>query len=186
MRIFKVGILAVLLVLAGCAGMMPKPKFDPNDPTNSVIFGYVDTTDLPSDFSTAIIRGQGGEDDYVSASVKDGIFWHPAVRLGERKIVELTGTYYRTLGRDTHHYYKLGAKSITVNIKTPGVYFAGAYKYVKLDDESKFELRPIKSGAPSEKEMLKTILRELEISNRRMFDFPRQVDMIKKRIAALP
>lgn len=85
-------LLLVLAVSLGGCILLPKPKFDPNDPNSSIVYGYFDTRQMTSQFEWAKIQGNGGKNDYVTAdATKEGVFYHIAVRPGQRYITVFGG-----------------------------------------------------------------------------------------------
>ena len=184
LRIARFIVLVMTLSLASCM-LLPKLKFDPNDVKASIIFGYIDTKNMPSEFGSARIQGLAGEDDYVTASTYNGAFWHLVVSPGFRKIRSFSGfSGYNAFGQgDEANIYTFPKNNnpLTINIKKPGVYFMGSYKFID-HKKDQFDIKPIK--APSEKTVLKMILAGLKRDGSERY-YPRQIKMIKKRIAKL-
>lgn len=183
LRITNIFLLILAFSISGCA--MLKPKFDPNDLNSSVVFGYIDTKDMPSEFGGAVIQGLGGGDDYVTASTYKGAFWHVAVRPGYRQVRSFSGFSSRNIfgqgdAGNTYRFDEKDRKSMAIKIKKPGVHFFGSYKFNIHKD--KFNVRRVKS--PSEKTVLKMVLKGLIKESGNKF-YQRQIRMIKKRIAKL-
>ena len=184
LRVTNLILLITMLSLAGCV-LLPKPKFDPNDKTASVVYGYIDIKNMPSELDAVKIQGLGGDDDYVAATVKNGVFYHIAVRPGFRQASQLSGFSSRNIfgHGDKGNVYTLGMKnknSTAITIKTAGVHFMGSHKYIPQKD--KFNLRRIKG--PSKKTILKIVLKSMKEDGSDTF-YPRQMKMIKKRITQL-
>ena len=176
-------VLILALSISGCD--LLKPKFDANEKTASVVYGYLDAKDMPSEFGNLKIQGLGGDDDFVGATVKDGVFYHIAVRPGFRQASQLTGWASRNFfgHGDKSNVYTLGMKnknSTAMTIKSAGVHFMGSHKYIA--HKGKFSLRRIKG--PSKKWILKRVLKSLKEGGGDQF-YPRQYQMIKKRLAKL-
>lgn len=179
-------LILLMLSLVGCS-LLPKPKFDTNDLTSSVIFGYIDIKDMPSEFEWAKIRGLEDDDDYVTASTKNGAFWHIAVKPGYRQISAFGGgNITGMLAQNKASVYNFEPKERNdtgITISSPGVHFMGSHKFIHQKDKDQFDLLRVKN--PSEKTVLKMVLKNME-ENGHSKMYARQANMIKKRIAVLP
>lgn len=185
MKIIKIILLTFILGLSGCQGLLPKPKFDANDPNSSVVFGYIGMKNMPSEFGWVKIQGLGGEDDYVTASTYKGAFWHVAVRPGHRYIPTFGGFSSRGIFghgdvANLYNFDKKDRKSMSIKIRKPGVHFMGSYKFSMHKD--KFNTEKVRS--PSEKAVLKKVLIGLKKESGERF-YKRQIKMIEKRLARL-
>lgn len=184
-RVTNFILLILILNITGCV-LLPKPKFDPNDLNSSVVFGYIDTKNMPSEFGGAKIQGLGGEDDYVTASTYKGAFWHIAVRPGYRQVRSFSGFSSRNIfgHGDAGNIYSFGekdSKSMAIKIKKPGIHFFGSYKFIMHKDD-KFNVRRI--NRPLEKTVLKLVLKGLIKESGDRF-YQRQIKMIKQRLREL-
>lgn len=184
-KTIKIISLTLVLSLTGCKGLLPKPKFDANDPNSSVVFGYIGIKNMPSEFGWVKIKGLGGEDDYVTASTYKGAFWHVAVRPGHRYVPSFGGfSGHNIFGQgdeaNVYNFNKNDRKSLAIKIKKPGVHFMGSYRFSMSKD--KFITQRIKS--PSEKKVLKMVLAGLKKESGERF-YMRQIKMIEKRLAKL-
>jgi len=158
----KVGILllaAVVTMLAGCGG--GGHGRDINDPSNSLVFGYVDMGDAPTKVSGAHIMqvAPPTEKPYWGADVREGMFYTYSLPPGSYRLSSLHGSsllrgeYQYDLGRQ-------GGGSTTVRIEKPGIYFLGAYKYKSVKtgmfEQGKFGFERVSN--PSEAELLQKLL----------------------------
>lgn len=179
-------LLTLMLSIVGCSALLPKPKFDLNDVNSSVVFGYIDTKDMPSEFEWAKIRGMEDDNDYVTASTKNGAFWHIAVKPGFRQISAFGGWnssgMFAQSEASVYNFEPKEKNGTGINIKAPGVHFMGSHKFINHKDKDQFDLLRVKN--PSEKTVLKMVLKALQDGGGEKY-YSRQVSMIKKRIAEL-
>lgn len=175
--------LSALFFLAACAISDP---VDPNDPTRSVVFGYIDMDDAPSSVEWVFIMDyDSDEEEGYRVPAVDGIFYHVGIAPGPHQ-VDSFGRF-TTWWSNTSYTYEFGASGrneTAVRIKKPGVYFMGAYKYVDvatgLFEQGKFEMKRIKR--PSEREILAKVLERMEADNS---EYTRQIGMVRRRLAQL-
>src|SRR4051794_33210086 len=86
---------ALALALAGCASTK---TVDVNDQTVSLIFGYFDMKDAPSDLEWVSLKQyvamgeKPKEASYYSLAAKDGLFFHIGVEPGSYQVDRFGGT----------------------------------------------------------------------------------------------
>jgi hypothetical protein len=174
----KVGILllvAVLATLAGCGG--GGHGRDINDPSNSLVFGYVDMAEAPTKVSGVHIMqvAPPTEKPYWGADVRDGMFYTYYLPPGSYRLSSLHGSHFLR-GEYQYNFPRQGGGTTTARIDKPGIYFLGAYKYKAV--KSKFDIEPVSS--PSEAELLQKLLdSDAEVKNSVW------ADKIRQRIARL-
>jgi hypothetical protein len=145
--------------LAGCAG--GGHGRDINDPTNSLVFGYVDMADAPTKVSGAHIMQVEPQTDkpYWGTDVRDGMFYTYYLPPGSYKLATLHGSSFLR-GDYRYSFPRQGGGNTAVRIDKPGIYFLGAYKYknVKtgLFEQGKFDIERV--SKPSEAELLQRLL----------------------------
>jgi hypothetical protein len=179
-------ILGAALVAAGC-GSTPTPV-DPKDDSRSIVFGYFDMTDAPSGVEWVSLKQYGGDKPaWYDLAVKDGLFFHVAIAPGSYQ-VEKFGKNPGFLS-NTKYVYNFGTRGrneTATRVDKPGLYFLGAYKYVKHQtgwfEQGKFEMQPV--NTPSEKELLTRLVKVLE-SDKELQGYSRQLALAKRRLAQL-
>jgi len=158
-RVAMAFLLAALAALAGCAG--GGHGRDINDPTNSLVFGYVDMSDAPTKVSGAQIMQVAPPTDrpYWGTDVRDGLFYTYYLPPGSYKLSTLHGSSFLR-GEYQYNFPRQGGGNTTVRIEKPGIYFLGAYKYKTVKtgffEGAKFGIEPVAS--PTEAELLQRIL----------------------------
>lgn len=175
--------LSAFLLLAACATSDP---VDPNDPTRSVVFGYIDMEEAPSSVEWVFIMDYNSDgDEGYRVAAEDGIFYHVGIAPGPHQ-VDSFGRY-TTWWSNTSYTYEFGAdgrNETAVRIDRPGVYFMGAYKYIDVAtgwfEQGKFEMKRIKR--PTEREILTKVLERMESDNP---EYVRQIGMVRRRLAQL-
>ena len=147
-------------LLAGCASS--GPQRDINDPTNSLVFGYIDMSDAPTGVSSAwIIQVTPPSDTpYWGLGVNKGLFYNSYLPPGSYQLSKLGGSGFFA-GQHEYSFPRQGNHT-ALRITKPGIYFLGSYKYkkVKTGIFSQEQFRIEKMKKPSEAELLKRILEE--------------------------
>ena len=135
---------------------------DINDPTNSLVFGYVDMSEAPTKLETATVMQVAPPTDkpYWRTAARDGVFFYARLPAGSYKLTTLYGSHFF---KGEYEYGFPRQDSVgAVRIDEPGIYFLGAYKYQPeksgLFEPGKFSMEPIES--PTAQELLKRILDE--------------------------
>lgn len=158
-RIWLVLVLTLGL-LAGCAS--DGPKRDINDPTNSLVFGYIDMDDAPTKVSYAWMVQVAPPSDapYWGLGVSKGLFYNSYLPPGSYQLSKLGGSGFFA-GQHEYSFPRQGNKT-GLRISKPGIYFLGSYKYKKVKtgffSQAKFAIEKI--NKPTEAELLKRILDE--------------------------
>lgn len=161
-RILPISLLAggIALGLSACGTSGPKRSID--DPTNSLVFGYIDMDDAPTKISNATLEQLAPPSDtpYWPMGVLDGIFVNPYLPQGSYQLSQLGGSGFFA-GEHLYSFPRQGNET-TVKIARPGIYFLGSYKYREQKsgffEAGKFSIDRVKS--PTEKQLLTRILEE--------------------------
>lgn len=176
-----------LLILSGCAS---KGSVDPNNKKLSVVFGYFDMKDAPSwgGIDWVSLKQYKPKVSYYDIGVTDGMFWHVGVANGSYQVDQFgRNTRFYSNTRYTYNFGGQGRNETSIIIKRPGVYFLGSYKYKEIESGSFFKpdnFDMIKSPKPTEKELLKKILKLLtEDSDYKKYKYQRQ--RVMKRLKQL-
>ena len=154
-------LLAALALLTGCAG--GGHGRDINDPTNSLVFGFVDMSDAPTKVSGAQIMQVAPPTDkpYWGTDVREGLFYTYYLPPGSYKLATLHGSSFMR-GEYQYNFPRQGGGDTAVRIDKPGIYFLGAYKYQKVKtgmfEQAKFGIERVQS--PSEAELLQRLLEQ--------------------------
>lgn len=149
--------LFALVLAAGCAS---GPTRDINDPTNSLVFGYIDMADAPTKVSYAWIQQVAPPTDapYWQMGVQDGVFYSSYLPAGSYQLSAVGGSSFMR-GEYRYNFGRQGNET-QLRITKPGIYFLGSFKYraVKtgIFQAGKFAIE--KTKQPSEAELLKKLL----------------------------
>ena len=158
-RIAIVIFAASLAVLAGCRG--GGHGRDINDPSNSLVFGFVDMSEAPTKVTGAQIMQVAPPTDkpYWGTDVRDGLFYTYYLPPGSYRLATLHGSSFLR-GEHQYTFPRQGGGDTTARIEKPGIYFLGAYKYQRVKtgmfEQSKFAIERVSS--PSEAELLQRLL----------------------------
>ncbi len=158
-RVGMLLLVAALAALTGCAG--GGHGRDINDPSNSLVFGFVDMSDAPTKVSGAQIMqvAPPTEKPYWGTDVKDGLFYTYYLPPGSYRLATLHGSSFLR-GEHRYNMGRQGGGDTTVRIEKPGIYFLGAYKYKTVKagmfEQAKFGIERVPS--PSEAELLQKML----------------------------
>ncbi|HKU47841.1 MAG TPA: hypothetical protein VJQ58_13215 [Burkholderiales bacterium] len=170
-----------LALLNGCAG--GGHGRDINDPSNSLVFGYVDMAEAPTKVSGAQIMQVAPPTDkpYWGTDVKEGLFYTYYLPPGSYKLATLHGSSFWR-GEYQYNFPRQGKDDTSVRIDKPGIYFLGAYKYQKVNtgffEQAKFDIQKVKS--PGEAELLERLLEQDPELKKSVW-----ADKIRQRIARL-
>jgi len=168
------------IALAGCAGSEPGRSID--DPTNSLVFGYVDMDEAPTKVSGVRVRQVAPPTDkpFWGMEVREGMFYNSYLPPGSFTLADLYGSSWWR-GNYQYNFPRQGGEA-AVRIDKPGIYFLGSYKYktVKtgLMEVSKFDIERV--DTPTEAQLLQRMLdsdTELQKST--------WADRIRQRLARL-
>ncbi len=174
------------LILGGCAGT----PVDPKDESVSMVFGYFDMADAPSNLEWASLKRYGDKDPrWYDMAARQGLVFHIGIAPGSYQVEKfggMGGIPLLTRKPYEYHFGTRGRNETAVRITKPGIYFLGAYKYVDhaggLFKADKFEMKAL--GAPSEKELLQRLIALLE-SDSELKMYRRQIALAKQRLAEL-
>jgi len=183
-------IVVMASVLAGCAS---SPPVDTKDTTVSVVFGYFDMQDAPSNLEWVSLRKYDSakkDGEWYRLAVREGLYFHVGIAAGSYQVSKFGGTGGIPLLTRRQFEYDFGSKgrnTTAVRIRTAGIYFLGSHKYINhagkgLFDPDRFEMEAIK--APTEKELLQRLLKELETDNA-LSGYSRQRELARLRLAEL-
>ena len=156
----RIWLVLSMLVLAACAS--GGHERDINDPTNSLVFGYVDMDDAPTGMSYATVQqvAPPTEEPYWRLSVRKGLFYSVYLPPGSYQLSRFGGSGFWA-GEHAYNFPRQGNQT-ALRIEKPGIYFLGSYKY-KTEKSGMFEVGKFsmqKVGKPTEAELLKRILDE--------------------------
>jgi hypothetical protein len=152
--------LVVLALLAGCGSS--GPKRDINDPTNSLVFGYIDMSDAPTGVSYATLMQVAPPTNapYWGLGVSKGLFYNSYLPPGSYQLSRFGGSGFLA-GEHRYDFPRQGNQT-ALRIATPGIYYLGSFKYKKVRtgvfEQGKFTIE--KTDKPTEAELLKRILDE--------------------------
>lgn len=172
------------LILGGCAGT----PIDPKDESVSLVFGYFDMADAPSELEWASLKRYGEkESGWYTMDARDGLVFHIGIGSGSYQVEKFGGDGgILSRGRYEYNFGTRGRNETAIRIQKAGIYFIGAYKYLDrpggLFKADKFHMKPIKE--PSEKELLQRLIAVLE-SDSDYKIYTRQIALAKKRLAEL-
>ena len=180
-RVGMLLLVAALAALTGCAG--GGHGRDINDPTNSLVFGFVDMSDAPTKVSGAQIMQVAPPTDkpYWGTDVREGMFYTYYLPPGSYKLATLHGSSFLG-GEYRYNFPRQGGGDTAVRIDKPGIYFLGAYKYQKVRsgmfEQAKFGIE--RAPSPSEAELLQRLLEQDPELKKSLW-----ADKIRQRIARL-
>jgi hypothetical protein len=158
MRTVVITLAIAVSLLAGCAG--GGHGRDINDPSNSLVFGYVDMADAPTKISGAQIMQVAPPTDkpYWGTDVREGMFYTYYLPPGSYKLATLQGSSF--LRGDYRYTFPRQGGEQGVRIDKPGIYFLGSYRYQNVRtgmfEQAKFDIERVKS--PTEAELLQRLL----------------------------
>lgn len=149
--------LAATLLLAGCA---TTPGRDINDPTSSLVFGFIDMKDAPTSLDWVSLKqvGSPADEGYWGLETDDGMLFNQYLPVGSYQMSEFGGSGF--LAGDVRYQFPAYGKNETaIRIAKPGVYFIGSYKYQKVKtgffEAGKFDIERV--GTPTERELLERL-----------------------------
>lgn len=123
------------LLLTGCAFSGGGRSID--DPTNSLVFGFIDMDDAPTDVSYAKLQqvAPKTESGFWTMSAEDGILYNQYLPPGSFQMSRFGGHSF-WWGEHVYDFPTYGRNETAIQIEQPGIYFVGAYAY--RDAESGF------------------------------------------------
>ena len=159
-RFWIVPALIALGLIAACGGGGHGRSVD--DPSNSLVFGYIDMGDAPTKVSGASIMQVAPPTDkpYWGMDVRNGLLYSYYLPPGSYQLASISGSsFWRG---DYRYSFPRQGNEQAVRISKPGIYFLGSYKYkgVKTGffEGGKFDIERVKT--PTEAELLRRILEE--------------------------
>lgn len=195
-RLFLVFALFVLATVPGHANKGTPIRI--GDPNHSLVFGYIDMSDAPTKVQGAWMQQLSPPTDapYWSMGIEKGLFYNTFIPPGTYQLSKFAGSGFMAGGHE-YHFPRQGRNQTAVIIDEPGIYFIGAFKYVKakkggMFKRAKFSIEPI--SAPDEAELLRRILEdEMKIQKSKDYKGPKKVkiadtawaDVIRARLEKL-
>ena len=150
-----------LALLAGCAA--PPELIKPDNHQVSLVFGYFDLRDAPTKLDDVSLKKYDSKPLYFDCGVTEGLFWHIGLASGSYQVETFSGRGGWFTNPHRYDFGTRGRNDTAVRIKTPGIYFLGAYRYVPIKhgmfEQDEFQMQPIDS--PSEKELLQRLVAHL-------------------------
>jgi hypothetical protein len=148
--------------LAGCASNEPGRSID--DPTNSLVFGYVDMADAPTSVDVVRLRqvAPPPPDDraFWRMGVRDGMFYNSYLPSGSYILASLYGSSWWRGEYQYNFPRQQGGGDTAVRADKPGIYFLGSFKYKSVKtgflEAAKFDIERVNS--PTEAELLQRML----------------------------
>lgn len=154
--------LVALLALTACGSKSIGPERDINDPTNSLAFAYVDMSDAPTKIDGASLKPQGQEGYWHMNVANDGqLLTQPYLPPGAYQLATLQGSGFFA-GNNVYRFPTYGRNDTAIRIQKPGIFFMGAYRYVKVKtgffEGGKFAIERV--NTPTELELLQRVEKE--------------------------
>ena len=159
-RFWIVPALIALWLLAACSSGGHGRSVD--DPSNSLVFGFIDMADAPTKINGASIMQVAPPTDkpYWGMDVRDGLLYTYYLPQGSYQLASISGSSFWR-GDYRYNFPRQGNEQ-AVRISRPGIYFLGSYKYkgVKTGffEGGKFDIERV--STPTEAELLRRILEE--------------------------
>lgn len=159
-RTFLIICLGMMGLLAGCGTTASGPLRDINDPTNSLVLGYIDMEDAPTKAKTATFLQVAPPSDapYWVTSVDEGLFYHVFLPPGSYQLTKVYGSGFFA-GENEYSFPRQGNET-SLRISKPGIYFIGSFKYKQVKtgffEGRKFMIERV--SKPTEAELLKRVL----------------------------
>ncbi len=175
----SMGFIAVIaaIILSGCGAHMHNPR----ESTASLVYGYIDMDDAPSDADWVTIRQYKPKpkDDkpYLSAKGVHGMFWFDQLVPGSYQLVAFGGSSCWKNAAYDYNMQDFSKNETALVFAKPGLYFMGSYKFKKAGTFWKPAFEIDRTDSPAEKEVLQ---RMLPYSTDTQWE-----KMIKKRIERL-
>ena len=177
-------LLCWLALLAGCATQPDWIK--PDDHQVSLVFGYFDLHDAPTKLDDVSLKKYDGSPLYFDCGVKDGLFWHIGLPLGSYQVETFSGSGGLFTNPHRYDYGTRGRNETAVRIRTPDIYFLGAYRFVPVKhgmfEQDEFQMQSI--DTPSEKELLQRLIALLS-SDPHFQVYQWQIDLARRRLKEL-
>jgi hypothetical protein len=163
-RLLRLCLLALAVFLSACGSGNIGPERDANDPTNSLVFAYVDMDEAPTKVHGASLKPQGQEGYWQMGVIdhKDGqLLIQSYLPSGSYQLASLRGSGFFA-GNNVYQFPTYGSNETAVRIQKPGIYFMGAYRYHKVKtgffEGGKFDFERV--NTPTELELLQRLQQE--------------------------
>lgn len=162
-KTYRVLTIFILFLVVGCAHMR-----NPEEPKMSLVYGYIDMREAPSDADEIIIRQYqnkpADEDPYQTAEAVSGMFWFDQLMPGSYQLIGFSGETAWLRPRSwfaskyEYHMPEREQNDSLIKLITPGIYFMGSFYYKNTGSffNPQFDIQKV--DAPTEKELLKQLL----------------------------
>jgi hypothetical protein len=151
---------SAMTLLAGCASDNIGPERNINDPTNSLVFAYIDMGDAPTKVEDASLKPQG-EEGYWHLSIDDGLMYQQYLPPGSYQLASLSGSSFLH-GEVEYTFPAYGRNEASTVIRKPGVYFLGSFRYQEVKtgmfEAGKFDIE--RTDSPTELDLLNRLLKQ--------------------------
>jgi len=169
--------------LPGCAG---PGRPDPDDPTRSLVFGYIDMSGAPTPVDWVSLRCYTCADprSHYQISIKDGLILHPAIQPGSYQIDVFGGSNSLGIFSGAEHRYNFGTtqrNDSALRIDRPGAYFLGAWRYVAQSGRA-FSMQPLTTQ--NEKDLLARVVASMR-DDQDLRRYGRGLVLAQQRLAQL-
>lgn len=168
-----------LLLLGGCA----TSGRHIDDPTNSLVFAYVDMEDAPTGIDYAQLHQvvPKTDDGYWTMGSEDDLIFNQYLPNGAYQLAKLAGSHWLN-GEYYYNFPSYGRNETAVEIGEPGIYFLGAYRYEEVDtgffEAGKFKINRVQT--PTEREVLE------KVATMDWIEGTQWAERIRERLAELP
>lgn len=156
----KILVLSLLfLALTGCATDYHATLQEIDRPETSLLFGYMDMSDAPSEMDYFDMKNFPTYDTAYDFEVEKGLFYNEAIPPGSYQLNEFGGTssfllfFFQTL-----HRYSFLNPDAQFRITKPDMYYLGSFRYVR--DKDTFDIVRIKT--PTEGDLLQRLLPKVQ------------------------
>jgi hypothetical protein len=160
-RMLLLGAIVIVLALGGCASL---DMVEPENDQVSLVVGYMDMSDAPAtlDWISAKKMSPRTEKPFYNFAVDKGLFWHGHADFGVYKFDSFGGNGgLLSNTRYTFQFPSQGKGDLDFELKVPGVYYIGAFKYVPektgLFEPGKFNI--VRVSKLTEQEALSRMLK---------------------------
>lgn len=160
-RLLRLCLLVFAAFLGACSSGNIGPERDANDPSNSLVFAYVDMDEAPTKVQGASLKPQGQEGYWQMGVIDHGdgqILIQSYLPPGSYQFASLRGSGFFA-GNNVYQFPTYGRNETAVRIQKPGIYFMGSYRYRKVKtgffEGSKFAFERV--STPAELELLQRL-----------------------------
>lgn len=186
MRLLSASFVIVLTLAVAFVSADEDSEISVDNPDNSLVFGYIDMSDAPTKVQGAWMQQLSPPTDkpYWSMGIEQGLFYNPFMRPGTYQLSSFSGSGFMA-GAHEYNFPRQGRNETAVTIDEPGIYFLGAYKYVRagkggMFKRAKFSFERI--DHPTEADLLQRILEDVvKVQKSKDYDGPRKIRMAETR-----